>query len=133
MILTCAHKSGRVRAPPLICSTHCPHPLSWNKHWITHERYHSSLSGVLIWTNRTIHRMSGIATVDWRKEEIQSCPVLVCTEPRHLILWYSNSYSQIPLYLGTFNSHKLLLELNLASAFKTINLWVCSIPGIKFK
>ena len=65
--LTCAHKISRVRAPPLVCSTHCCHPLSWNKPWVTHERYLSSLSCVLIWFNGTIHRRSGITTVDWRE------------------------------------------------------------------
>ena len=64
--LTCAHKSSRVRAPPPICSTHCPHPPSWDKPWVTSEEYLSSLSCVLIWFNGTIHRRSGIATVDWR-------------------------------------------------------------------
>ena len=66
MILTCASKISRVRTPPLVCSTHCCHPLSWNKHWITPEQYLSSLSCVLIWFNGTIHRRSGITTVDWR-------------------------------------------------------------------
>ena len=65
-ILTCAHKSGRVRIPPSICSTHCPHPPSWDKPWVASEKYLSSLSCVLIWINGTIHRRSGITTVDWR-------------------------------------------------------------------
>ena len=64
--LTRASMISRVRGPPLICSTHCCHPLSWNKHWITHERYLSSFSCVLIWFNGTMHRRRGITTVDWR-------------------------------------------------------------------
>ena len=63
---TCAHKSGRVRVPPPICSTHCPHPPSWNKPWVTSEEYLSTISCVFIWFNGTIHRNSGITTVDWR-------------------------------------------------------------------
>ena len=65
MILTCAH-SGSVRVPPPICSTHCPHPPSWNKPWVTSEEYLSTISCVFIWFNGTIHRRSGITTVDWR-------------------------------------------------------------------
>ena len=66
MRLTCAHKTGRVRVPPPICSTHCSHPFSWNKPWVTSEEHLSSLSCVLIWTNWTISRVSGITTVGWR-------------------------------------------------------------------
>ena len=64
--LTCAPMISRVRVPPLICSTHCCHPPSWNKHWITHEQYLSSLSCVLIWLNGAIDRRSRITAVDWR-------------------------------------------------------------------
>ena len=71
---------SRVRAPPLICSTHCCHPLSWNKHWITHEQYHSSLSCVLIWFNGAISRRSGITTVNCRGEmesnSLENYPVI---------------------------------------------------------
>ena len=70
MTLTCAHNSGRVRVPPAICSTHCPHPPSWNKPGVTSEEYLSSFSCVLIWINGTIHRRSGITTVDWRTKLI---------------------------------------------------------------
>ena len=70
--LTCAHKSGRVRVPPSICSTHCCHPPSWDKPWVTHERYLSSLSCVVIRINGTIHRRSGITTVCWREKVIPS-------------------------------------------------------------
>ena len=68
---TCAHKSGRVRAPPPICSTHCPHPPSWNKPWVTSEEYLSSLSCVLIWINGTISWNTRITTVDWSDKQMQ--------------------------------------------------------------
>ena len=64
--LTSARKASRVRVPPPICCTHCCHPLSWNKLWVTFEEYLSSLQCVLIWFNGTIYRRSGITTVDWR-------------------------------------------------------------------
>ena len=41
--LTCAHKTIRVRVPPSICSTHCPHPPSWDKPWVTPVEYLSPL------------------------------------------------------------------------------------------
>ena len=68
--LTCAPMISWVRAPPLVCSTHCCHPPSWDKHWIASEEYLSTLSCVLIWINRAVHRRSGITTVDWREKII---------------------------------------------------------------
>ena len=62
---TCAHMITRVRVPPPMCSTHCPHPPSWDKHWVTSEEYLSSLSCVLIWFNGTIVRGNGSPTTDW--------------------------------------------------------------------
>ena len=68
--LTCAHMITRVRDPPPICCTHCPHSLSWDKPWVTPEHNLSSLQCVLIWINGTIPRNSGVTTVGWigRKE-----------------------------------------------------------------
>ena len=65
--LTCAHQTSRIRSPPAICSTHCPHPPSWDKPWITPEEYLSSLRCVLIGSTGTISWKSGITTVYWRK------------------------------------------------------------------
>ena len=65
--LTCAHQTSRIRSPPAICSTHCPHSPSWDKPWITPEEYLSSLSCVLIGSTGTISWKSGITTVYWRK------------------------------------------------------------------
>ena len=65
--LTCAHKTGRVRAPPSIYSTHCPHPPSWDKPWVTSKEYLSSLNCVLVCLNRTIVRSNWLPTTDWKK------------------------------------------------------------------
>ena len=62
--LTSALKSGRVKVPPSICCTHCPHPLSWNKPWVTLEEYLSSFQRVLVCLNGTIMRGNGSPTTD---------------------------------------------------------------------
>ena len=63
--LTCAHKSGRVRVPPSICSTHCSHRPSWDKPRVTLDEYLSSLSCVLVCLNGTITRSNWQSTTDW--------------------------------------------------------------------
>ena len=68
-MLTCACKIAWVRGPPSISCTSSSHPCSRNKTWVATEEYLSSLSCVLIGFNGTIHRRSGITTVDWREKE----------------------------------------------------------------
>ena len=58
----------RVRVPPPICSTNCPHPPSWDIPWVTSEEYLSSLQCVLIRFNGAITRDSGITAVGWMKK-----------------------------------------------------------------
>ena len=72
IVLTCAYSSSWVRVPSTISCTHCPHPLSWDKPWVTSEEYLSSLQCVLIWLNGTISRDSGITTVDWREKKMSN-------------------------------------------------------------
>ena len=100
--LTCAHMISRVRVPPLICSTYCCHSPSWNKLWVTHERYLSTLSCVLIWINGTIHRRSGITTVDWRGEMesnvLENYPVITTQATVGSLQWVGERRETIQNY-----------------------------------
>ena len=70
MIPTYAHVCSRVRVPPSIRCTNCPHSSSRSKPWVTSKEYLSALSCVLKSLNGAISKGIGVATVGWREEGI---------------------------------------------------------------
>ena len=89
---TCAHKSGRVRGPPPICCTHCPHPPSWDKPWVTSEECHSTLSCVLIWIN---------GAICW---DIRNTTVSCKTKDENTIFKFTKYTDMLKAYLSTQHS-----------------------------
>ena len=74
---TSYHITLHVHTRPAGSGVHLPsaphscHPPDWDKHWITSNKYLSSLSCVLIWLNRTICWESGVTAVDWEEKRVK--------------------------------------------------------------